>query len=294
MQQRAIAVSDAVELFLIDAEARRLSRSTIRTYSVRLGKFTAWCADGGISSLQSITAHHIRLFQIHLQGYSAKFQHNVSGALRTFFNFCVAEQLLQQSPFANVRMPKLPHRILPSFSRADMDTLINHCKTERDHAIVLFLLDSGVRASELINLQLRHYDLHTGAVTVMAGKGEKDRTTHVGAKTRKQLARYFLRERSEMKPNDYVFVSDTTGEQLTVWGLMQIMTRLRKRTGIEHCTAHTFRRTFALECLRNGMNIHVLARLMGHNDIQVLRQYLDLAESDLAEQHSQHGPVDNL
>ncbi|MEZ4672797.1 MAG: phage integrase N-terminal SAM-like domain-containing protein [Caldilineaceae bacterium] len=131
-------MTDAVELFIIDAQARRLSSATIRTYSNRLAKFTAWCADNDIDDIQSISSHHIRLFQIHLQNYSAKFQHNVSGALRTFFNFCVAEQILQGSPFANVRMPKLPNRILPSFSRQDIDTLIAHCKTERDHAILLF------------------------------------------------------------------------------------------------------------------------------------------------------------
>ena len=62
MQQRVIAVGDAVELFLIDAEARRLSAETIRTYQVRLGKFTAWCAENAIHDLQAITSHHIRLF----------------------------------------------------------------------------------------------------------------------------------------------------------------------------------------------------------------------------------------
>ncbi len=72
------------------------------------------------------------------------------------------------------------------------------------------------------------------------------------------------------------------------------MERLRKRSGVATCTAHTFRRTFALNCLRNGMNIYVLARLMGHADITILRQYLPLIEDDLQDAHARFGAVDNL
>lgn len=62
---------------------------------------------------------------------------------------------------------------------------------------------------------------------------------------------------------------------------------------VDHCTPHTFRRTFALWSLRGGMNVHALARLIGHADIQVLRQYLALAESDLAAAHAA-APVDKM
>lgn len=293
MQQK-ITINDAIDLFLLDAEARRLSKETRRSYQVRLNKFSAWCGEHEVTDLGSITSQYIRRFQISLQVYSAKYQHNTSGALRTFFRFCMAERLLTESPFANVKMPKLPNRILPAFTTDELNTLIQCCGSERDHAIVLFLLDSGLRASELIALRLKHYDAKSGTVIVIAGKGAKDRTTHIGAKTRKQLKRYFLNERGDMGAEDYIFVSAKGGTPLTLWGLMQIMARLRKRSGIAHCTAHTFRRTFAIQCLRNGMNIHVLAKLMGHSDIAILKQYLDITEADLRNAHGEHGPVDNF
>ncbi len=81
---------------------------------------------------------------------------------------------------------------------------------------------------------------------------------------------------------------------MTVWGMTQMMARLRDRSGVKSCSCHTFRRTFALSCLRNGMNIYVLARLMGHADISVLRQYLALVEDDLEQAHAKYGVVDNL
>ena len=72
------------------------------------------------------------------------------------------------------------------------------------------------------------------------------------------------------------------------------MERLRRRSGVAACKCHTFRRTFAITCLRNGMNIYVLARLMGHVDITVLRHYLALVQEDLQEAHVRFGAVDHL
>ena len=70
---------------------------------------------------------------------------------------------------------------------------------------------------------------------------------------------------------------------MTLSGMVQLMERIRNRSGVKGCKCHNFRRTFAITCLRNGMNIYVLAKLMGHADIAVLRRYLALVESDLEE-----------
>jgi integrase/recombinase XerD len=70
--------------------------------------------------------------------------------------------------------------------------------------------------------------------------------------------------------------------------------RLGKRAGVEHCHPHTFRRTFALWSLRAGMSIYHLQRLMGHADITVLRQYLDLVTEDVQAAHQAAGIVDKL
>ena len=76
-------------------------------------------------------------------------------------------------------------------------------------------------------------------------------------------------------------------------GLKQLIRRLRMASDV-HFSAHSLRRTFALNCLRNGMNIYVLARLMGHADIAVLRVYLEILDIDLAHAHTLAGVVDNL
>lgn len=288
-------LDDAYEMFMLDCEARRLTPSTRQFYRAKLAIFFRWSSENGVHVINQVTAHALRQFFVDLQrrDLSSQYQHNLARSIRAFFNFCVRDELIEKSPFAKVQMPRIEKKVLASLDAADIHAILRHCRNERDRTICLFLLDSGVRASELVALNVGHVDLKTGVVTVLCGKGQKGRTTYIGATTRKQLHRY-LRPRNETKADQPLFPSENTGERLTLWGLVQLMDRLRKRSGVKECTCHSFRRTFALNCLRNGMNIYVLARLMGHADITILRQYLPLVESDLQEAHARFGTVDKL
>ncbi len=286
---------DALDLFLLDCEARRLTTSTCQFYSVKLSLFLRWCDEHEIKTLQALTAHDLRRYFVSLlrRELSSQYQNNLARAIRAFLNYCVRDELLAVSPFAKVQMPRLEKRILPAFAVTEIQTILRSCAYERDKALCLFLLDSGVRASELIALNIGDVDMKTGVVTVKMGKGQKACTTYIGAHTRKQMRRY-LAERGAVKPEAPAFASMANGNRMTLDGLVQVMGRLQQRSGISTCSCHTFRRTFALSCLRNGMNIYVLARLMGHADITILRQYLDLIDDDLQEAHARFGAVDNL
>ena len=153
----------------------------------------------------------------------------------------------------------------------------------------MFLLDSGIRGAECVNLKVANIDMKSGVVTVEQGKGRKDRLVRIGARTRKQLMKYL----SEVKPKERIWLSDK-GKPLSQFGLIQALERLSQRAGINKVTPHQLRRTFAINCLRNGMDVYILAKLMGHADISVLRRYLDIKDSDLENGHKASGPVDNM
>lgn len=189
-------------------------------------------------------------------------------------------------------MPRVEKKSLQAVTPKQIQTLFQHCQTNRDRALCLFLLDFGVRASKLITIDIGDVDVNRGEVLVRAGKGQKQRTVYIGAHTRKQLRRYLSSR--QMSPRAPLFASEKTGRRLTSSGVVQLMKRLSRRSGVAICTAHTFRRTFAISCLRNGMNIYVLARLMGHSDITVLRQYLALVEEDLQQAHQEFGALDRM
>ena len=288
-------LDSAYEMFMLDCESRRLTSSTRQFYRSKLVIFIRWCGERGEYAVGDVSTHSLRQFFVGLlrRNLSGQYQHNHARAIRAFLNFCVRDELIERSPFAKVQMPKIEKKVLSALEAGDVHALLKHAINERDRALCLFLLDSGVRASELVALNVGHVDLGTGVVLVERGKGQKGRTTYIGATTRKYLLRY-LRRRKDTRPDRPLFASANTGERLTVCGLVQLMERLRKRAGLKECSCHTFRRTFALNCLRNGMNIYVLARLMGHADIAILRQYLPLVENDLWEAHARFGAVDNF
>lgn len=190
-------------------------------------------------------------------------------------------------------MPRIDRRILPALAEEDVQRLLAACLSARDKAIVLVLLDTGCRAAELVGLVGRDIDLQSGEVHICAGKGGKDRIVFIGYKTRKHLLRYFMGTCTPAA-DELVWGSEKTCEPLMQSGLNQLLKRLGKCAGVAHCSPHTLRRTFALWSLRSGMDIYTLARLMGHTDITVLRQYLALTDLDLAKTHQRHGLVDHL
>ncbi|MCC6457220.1 MAG: tyrosine-type recombinase/integrase [Caldilineaceae bacterium] len=289
------SIAEALEMFMLDCEARRLTPATRYFYQNKIGLFVRWCGEHDIELLTDLTPHDLRRYFINLQHreLSSQYQNNIGRAIRAFLNYCVRDELMQATPFAKVKLPRMEKKILEALTTTDIKAILKSCQSERDRAICLFLLDTGVRASELLALNVEDIDKAVGTIHVRLGKGQKGRVTYIGAASRKQLHRYWLK-RTNLSPKSPAFHSTMTGDRLTLDGLVQMMERLRRRSGVAICTCHTFRRTFAITCLRNGMNIYVLARLMGHADITILRQYLPLVESDLQDAHARFGTVDNF
>lgn len=280
----------ALESFLLDGAARRLTPGTLAFYREKLAPFLAMVAALGVNTPAEITADHVRahLVQLQQRGLKPNTQHGTARALRAWCNFLIREGDLVDSPMRRVRMPRLEIQPLPAFSSENVQKLLAVCLAGRDRCLLMALLDTGCRAGEFVALNVEDVDMGTGAVQVRRGKGGKPRTVYLGAKTRRLLLRY-LRGRPPTGP---LWVSLNTGQRLTIEGLRMLLRRLGKRAGVAHCHPHTFRRTFALWSLRAGMNIYVLQRLMGHEDLTVLRRYLALVEADLQAAHARYGPVD--
>jgi site-specific recombinase XerD len=294
--QHKTTLVEATELFVMDGKAQGFTDSTVTTYTDQMRRLLRWCAAAELTHLHEFTHNHIKRYFAHEidRGMSNHYVHGTARGVRAFCNFCARDGLVDVNPFDKVKMPRLEQKILPALTDDETRRILSVCDNDRDRAIVLFLLDSGVRANELCNLNIEDMDMDTGAVSVRQGKGRKDRTVHIGARTRKQVKRYLIERGSPRADHAPLFASQREGTRLTYSGLAQILRRTRQTANVPDATAHAFRRTFAITCLRNGMNIYVLARLMGHADIQVLRKYLPLVEQDLQDAHQKHGPVDRM
>lgn len=284
---------DAYDAFVMARRAENVTGRTLDFYADKLHPFITWCTGHQVATVGDVTAVTVRAYLLSLQARELApwTVHGAARAMRAFLRFCAAEGLVDEAPA--FKMPKLPKTILPAFDMGSVWRLVDACDEDRDRLIVYVLLDTGVRAAELCALDAGDVDERSGAVLVRQGKGRKDRTVYLGAKTRRDLVRYW-RAHGRPATGQAVFVSLTTGQRLTENGLRQLLRRIGDRAGVAHCHPHTFRRTFALFSLRSGMSIVHLQRLLGHEDLTVVRQYLALVEADLQAAHQAAGPVDRL
>jgi len=129
------------------------------------------------------------------------------------------------------------------------------------------------------------------------GKGSKERLVPIGAKVQKALWKYMARYRPEpITPRyDQVFLT-RDGHPLTKDRLEAIVERYGKKAGITgvRISPHTFRHTMAVTFLRNGGDVFSLQRILGHSQLEVLRGYVNLAQSDISRVHRRNSPADNL
>ncbi len=286
-QNAQLSLMEAVEAFILDGMARRLSPHTLGIYREKLTHFTTWAASQQIETIAQVDARALRRYLVHLQetGHNAGGQHTHARILRAWLNFLEAEGLIQESPMHRVKMPKLPKPMPEVLTRDEVHRLLDAAQTYRDKALILALLDTGARVSEFVALNVGDVD-STGAVTIRHGKGDKARTVYLGYKALKAVKRWLWTRKDLVSPASPLWTSlhhPEEGTRLTANAVRLILVRLGERAGLKRrISPHMFRRTFALWCLRDGMDIYTLAKLMGHSDIATLRHYLALAEMDTA------------
>ena len=205
------------------------------------------------------------------------------------------------NPFAKVRIPKAPQKVIPTFSESQIQALLGviHTPTPvgfRDWTMVLTLLDTGLRASELVGLTVKNVNLDDGIVKVY-GKGAKERIVPIGARVQKAIWKYLQRYRPQpANPRCANLFLTRSGEPITVNRLETIIENYGGKARIKgiRCSPHTFRHTFAISYLRNGGDVFSLQRILGHSSLDVVRAYVNLAEADVKACHRRYSPADNM
>lgn len=206
--------------------------------------------------------------------------HGYYRALRRFFNWLEKRKRLPGSnPFEVFEPPKLPKRIPRNIEEEEVNALLDTIGTERrldvrDRAIILFLWDTGMRATELCELEMADLDLETQQATIRDGKGEKDRKVSFGIHT-KELVIEWLAVRGESIQCDHVFVN-RSGVPFNRLGIRSMLCRRNKKAQIGGpCNPNAFRHGFAMAFLDNGGSVYNLQRLMGYASLRSTENYLD-------------------
>jgi site-specific recombinase XerD len=249
-----------------------------------------WLVQNGVSSPEEISARHVRAYLSELasRGVQDSYVNNHARAIRTMLRFLHAENYIPGP--VTFPMPAIAEKRLLCLSSDDIRKLLGACITRRDRAVILLMVDTGLRRAEVCALKWEDVDLSDGLVRVVRGKGGKARSVVVGATTRRALLAY---RRSIAPPASSALFQTPEGQHMTPNGLRSLLGRLGERAGV-HVTPHALRRTFATMAMRAGMNLLHLQGLMGHSTIEMTRRYVQMLDDDLLEAHREHGPIDFL
>lgn len=314
-------IREAMNGHLMDAQIMSEGMSTryLELKKQRLGYFIDWYEKQGATQLEQVTSNVLRAFILHLQSLKADELNprkptkdkplsplTVKGYMlivQAFFSWCDREGLLEGRPNPTKRVPrvKAPRYVIETFSPAQMAAMLDACDMDspygnRDFAILLLLMDTGIRASELCGLLLEN--IHDGFITVF-GKGSKEREVGLGLNAARALWRYTQQYRSLLAKSEFerhVFLG-RDGSPLTRNGLYQALERIGERAGIEgvRLSPHTFRHTFARAWLENGGEIFKLSRVLGHSEMQTTQVYLrDFHSREARNDHALYSPVERL
>jgi integrase/recombinase XerD len=229
------------------------------------------------------------------EGHCPGGRHAAYRVLKTFLRWYDDEVEPEgwRNPIDKVKAPKLEEEPLDPVELQTVNAMTAVCDKSflgrRDRAILLFLLDTGLRARELLSMNINDINFITGMVRLLAGKGRKPRDVVISKDTRKTVRAYLKLRQDNLTA---LFVLEDQTDRLGYGGLRLIFERRAKQANVEEPTAHDFRRAFAITMLRNGCDLITLSRLMGHASLKVLRRYLKELPDDLQEAHRKASPVD--
>ena len=278
---------------------RGLSINTRKAYADDIGQFLGWLDQKGVNSLNQISRKQVldHLMAMKARGMSTNSISRHLVSIKVFFRYLQQEGLLDRNVTDTMDSPRL-WKILPdTLSEKEVNLLLKAPDMRkplgvRDRAILELLYASGLRVSELANLQLSNLHLEDGYIRVV-GKGRKERVIPVAEDSANILHCHLEEVRPMLCENPHlqnVFVSRRE-TALTRQRLWQIIKKYTKEAGImKNVTPHTLRHSFASHLLQNGAPLRVIQEMLGHADIATTQVYTHVNQSRLKTVHQQFHP----
>ena len=316
-----VSLKSLVKGFVLTKRTEGKSPRTVEYYQENLRRFL-WYAErqGWSDDIRFLTEWQIREFlgyvgtETHRWGLegngSETSQRNASHStvrhyfvvLSCFFNWVVEEGFVEENPMAKIKVAKSKPKVVVPYSSEEISQMLAVCDYDYEHnakflgsrnrAIILILLDTGIRLSELLGMKVGDINNDTGYIRVL-GKGGKERVVRMGKVARKALWRYLMYRTH--KDTQELWLTEE-GKPLHNSGVQSLVKRLKERAGINGSgNVHRFRHTFALSFLRTDKNVFNLQYLLGHSDLDMVRRYTStLGMEDALRAHEKASPADLL
>jgi integrase/recombinase XerC len=246
----------------------------------------------------------IREFLAYLYGqnYTKSTTARKLATLRSFYKFLMKRSLLSASPLTTIRTPKQEKRLPKCLDLEQVQKLLDapgdsDLLSARDKAMLEILYSSGIRVSELVELELGDLDLNEGVLRVR-GKGRKDRLTPIGSQAIKAVQRYFelraIDQRSQNSSTTSRVFLNKHGESLSTRSVRRKLDKYLVSAGLDPgISPHTLRHSFATHLLNNGADLRSVQELLGHQSLSTTQIYTHLTTQRMKEAYDAAHPRAN-
>jgi integrase/recombinase XerD len=266
---------------------KSLSEHSVAAYLADLDKLIQFLEPGNKSaSPDKIKLQHLQKFTawVHELGMSATSQARIISGIRSFFAYCVAEQLVESDPTELLDAPKTRRKLPDTLSIEEIDRIIaaidlSTPEGTRNKAIVETMYSCGLRVSELVNLKISHLYAELGFVKV-TGKGDKERLIPIGKAALKYISIYRNEVRRHLaikKGEEDILFLNRRGSRLTRVMIFLMLKELVKKAGITKVISpHTLRHSFATHLVEGGADLRAVQEMLGHESITTTEIYTHL------------------
>ncbi len=285
----SLSNQELLELFLEELLASGLSEKTVKAYRAGISDFLEFIGDkhvSEVSRLDILRWRSVRLregFPRRIRNSRRRLEEHEERRLRqaTLHYYTIFLRAFFRWLGLDVEVPivKMPKKTYPDvLSEEEVEKLLVAARDLLDLVILYLLLDTGLRAQELIGVKISDVDLDKGEIRVRRGKYGEERIVFLTSITRRILSEWLKIHSSN--PDDRLV-------PLSYAGLYKRLKTLAKKAGVapEKVRPHILRHTFATEALRRGMNLIALQRLLGHKDVKTTQIYTHLAVEDLRREY---------
>lgn len=278
-----------------------LSKNTIISYERDLKHYLQHLQHREqLQSLNEVSRVHIVQFLGHLsgEGKSAKTLARHIASVRAFHQFLLREKAADQDPSVHIETPRIEQKLPRILSFSEVEKLLEAPDTAipiglRDRAMLEVLYATGIRVTELINLDLDNVHLTMGFIRCV-GKGNKERIIPIGKFATEIIEKYLQDSRPKLRSPKYkteALFLNHHGNRLTRQGFWLIMKKLASEAKIQkELTPHTLRHSFATHLLENGADLRAVQEMLGHADISTTQIYTHVTKTRLKDVYTKFHP----
>ncbi|HHV98653.1 MAG TPA: site-specific tyrosine recombinase XerD [Clostridiaceae bacterium] len=288
-----------IQKFMVFLEKdKRLSENTLQSYRRDIEQYINYLHEINLQNISKTNKATIisYLLQLQKKGRATSTISRNLASIRSFYQYISKNKIIDNDPTSGLESPKVEKKLPQILSTQEVELLLEQpkcvdLKGYRDKAMLELLYATGIRVSELINLDVTDVNLEAGFIK--CSKGQRERMIPIGSMAINALKEYLNKARKLMIANsdEKALFVNVNGGRLTRQGFWKIIKQYKNQANInKDITPHTLRHSFAAHLLENGADLRSIQEMLGHSDISSTQIYAQIAKNKIKEVYKKTHP----